>query len=74
MQNFFKKPNNYVLFLKFGVATGAGVPVSMVPRKRVARRHCHGDSTGDDDIDLDVMLVERLSALEDFMTQQGLDV
>ncbi|XP_026210783.1 uncharacterized protein wu:fi75a02 [Anabas testudineus] len=55
-------------------AQGAGVPVSMVPRKRVARRHCHGDSTGDDDIDLDVMLVERLSALEDFMTQQGLDV
>ncbi|KAM9333882.1 uncharacterized protein ABDE67_022204 [Symphorus nematophorus] len=49
-------------------------PVAMVPRKRAAaRRHCHG-SAGDDESDLDVMLVERLSALEDFLTRQGLDV
>ncbi|XP_041815421.1 histone H3.v1 isoform X2 [Chelmon rostratus] len=54
---------------------GAGLPVAPVPRKRtVARRHCHGNSTGDDESDLDVMLVERLSALEDFLTRQGLDV
>ncbi|XP_044029370.1 uncharacterized protein wu:fi75a02 [Siniperca chuatsi] len=54
---------------------GAGLPVATVPRKRVAaRRHCHGNSPGDDDSDLDVMLVERLSALEDFLTRQGLDV
>ncbi|KAG7218999.1 hypothetical protein INR49_005899 [Caranx melampygus] len=47
--------------------------VTTVPRKRAAaRRHCHGDS-GDVDADLDVMLVERLSALEDFLTRQGLD-
>nr|XP_033503092.1 uncharacterized protein wu:fi75a02 [Epinephelus lanceolatus] len=52
---------------------GAGLPVAMVPRKRAAaRRHCHG--AGDDESDLDVMLVERLSALEDFLTRQGLDV
>lgn len=45
----------------------------MVPRKRAAaRRHCH--SNGGEDMDLDVMLVERLSALEDFLTRQGLDV
>ncbi|KAM9307417.1 uncharacterized protein KZ484_000742 [Pholidichthys leucotaenia] len=51
---------------------GSGLPVATVPRKRtLARRHCHG--TGDDDVDLDVMLVERLSALEDFLTRQGLD-
>ncbi|XP_029371536.1 chromatin-remodeling ATPase INO80 isoform X2 [Echeneis naucrates] len=49
-----------------------GLPVPMVPRKRAAvRRHCRG---GDDDADLDVKLVERLSALEDFLTRQGLDV
>ncbi|XP_070781261.1 uncharacterized protein [Enoplosus armatus] len=54
---------------------GTGLPVAAVPRKRAAaRRHCHGNSTGDDDSDLDVMLVERLSALEDFLTRQGLDV
>lgn len=54
---------------------GAGLPVPMAPRKRaVARRHCHGGSRGEDDSDLDVMLVERLSALEDFLTRQGLDV
>lgn len=53
---------------------GAGLPVAMVPRKRAAaRRHYHGDA-GDDEADLDVMLVERLSALEDFLTRQGLDV
>ncbi|XP_030581613.1 uncharacterized protein LOC115777766 isoform X2 [Archocentrus centrarchus] len=52
---------------------GAGLPVTTVPRKRsAARRHCH--SNGGDDADLDVMLVERLSALEDFLTRQGLDV
>ncbi|XP_069023653.1 uncharacterized protein [Embiotoca jacksoni] len=50
-----------------------GIPVAMLPRKRgAARRHCLG--SGDDDADLDVMLVERLSALEDFLTRQGLDV
>lgn len=48
-----------------------GIPVAMVPRKRAAaRRHYHRN---DDDGDLDVMLVERLSALEDFLTRQGLD-
>ncbi|KAF3701587.1 Protein PRR14L Proline rich 14-like protein [Channa argus] len=52
---------------------GAGLPVAVVPRKRTARRHCHGDGSCDDNVDLDVMLVERLSALEDFLTQQGLD-
>lgn len=52
---------------------GAGLPAAMVPRKRAAaRRHCH--SNGGEDTDLDVMLVERLSALEDFLTRQGLDV
>uniref|UniRef100_A0AAQ4P459 Tantalus-like domain-containing protein n=1 Tax=Gasterosteus aculeatus aculeatus TaxID=481459 RepID=A0AAQ4P459_GASAC len=54
---------------------GAGLPVAMVPRKRVAaRRLCHGNGPVDDDADLDVMLVERLSALEDFLTRQGLEV
>ncbi|XP_056258949.1 uncharacterized protein wu:fi75a02 isoform X3 [Seriola aureovittata] len=54
---------------------GGGLPVAMVPRKRAAaRRHCHVNGSGDDDADLDVMLVERLSALEDFLTRQGLDV
>ncbi|XP_069369816.1 uncharacterized protein [Paralichthys olivaceus] len=54
---------------------GAWFPGGTFPRKRAAaRRHCHGDGCGDDDMDLDVMLVERLSALEDFLTQQGLDV
>lgn len=52
---------------------GAGFPVTTVPRKRAAaRRHCHGSA--DDESDLDVMLVERLSALEDFLTRQGLEV
>ncbi|XP_005458407.1 uncharacterized protein wu:fi75a02 isoform X3 [Oreochromis niloticus] len=51
----------------------AGLPAAMVPRKRAAaRRHCH--SNGGEDMDLDVMLVERLSALEDFLTRQGLEV
>ncbi|XP_068190854.1 uncharacterized protein wu:fi75a02 isoform X2 [Antennarius striatus] len=54
---------------------GAGLPVAMVPRKRAAaRRHCHGSVPNGDESDLDVMLVERLSALEDFLTRQGLDV
>ncbi|XP_030292251.1 serine/arginine repetitive matrix protein 2 [Sparus aurata] len=53
---------------------GPGLPVAMVPRKRAAaRRHCHGGGH-DDESDLDVMLVERLSALEDFLLRQGLDV
>lgn len=52
---------------------GAGLPVATVPRKRAAaRRNCHG--TDDDESDLDVMLVERLSALEDFLTRQGLNM
>ncbi|RVE66217.1 hypothetical protein OJAV_G00124840 [Oryzias javanicus] len=52
---------------------GAGLLVPTVPRKRAAaRRHIHGLGL-DDDSDLDVMLVERLSALEDFLTRQGLD-
>ncbi len=56
------------------VVLGAGLPVATVPRKRAAaRRHCHGGGTGDDESDLDVMLVERLSALEDYLTRQGLD-
>uniref|UniRef100_A0A672J0U0 Tantalus-like domain-containing protein n=2 Tax=Salarias fasciatus TaxID=181472 RepID=A0A672J0U0_SALFA len=50
---------------------GPGPAVAMAPRKRAAaRRHVHGS---DDDGDLDVMLVERLSALEDFLSRQGLD-
>nr|XP_020492652.1 uncharacterized protein LOC109986365 [Labrus bergylta] len=54
---------------------GVGLPVAVMPRKRaVARRHCHGGGHADDESDLDVMLVERLSALEDFLTRQGLDV
>ncbi|XP_062269472.1 uncharacterized protein wu:fi75a02 [Platichthys flesus] len=54
---------------------GAWFPGGTFPRKRAAaRRHCHGEGCGEDDMDLDVMLVERLSALEDFLTQQGLDV
>ncbi|XP_017297315.1 cyclin-dependent kinase 13 [Kryptolebias marmoratus] len=52
---------------------GAGLPVAMVPRKRAAARR-HFRTNGLDDSDLDVMLVERLSALEDFLAQQGLDV
>lgn len=45
----------------------------MAPRKRAAaRRQCSGGV--EDDSDLDVMLVERLSALEDFLLRQGLDV
>lgn len=48
---------------------GAGLSVGLVNRKR-ARRHMHGC----DDEDLDVMLVERLSALEDFLSRQGLDL
>lgn len=51
---------------------GMGLPVATVPRKRAVRRRCHGNDSGDD-LDLDVMLVERLSALEDFMMRQGLD-
>ncbi|KAM6976139.1 protein PRR14L [Tautogolabrus adspersus] len=54
---------------------GVGLPVAVMPRKRAAaRRHCHGGGHADDESDLDVMLVERLSALEDFLTRQGLDV
>ncbi|TDH02509.1 hypothetical protein EPR50_G00173860 [Perca flavescens] len=50
----------------------AGLPVAMAPRKRVAaRRHGNGDG---EDADADVMLLQRLSALEDFLTQQGLDL
>lgn len=45
-----------------------------MPKKRVASRRCHGSSPVEDESDVDVMLVERLSALEDFLTQQGLDV
>uniref|UniRef100_H3D6T8 Tantalus-like domain-containing protein n=1 Tax=Tetraodon nigroviridis TaxID=99883 RepID=H3D6T8_TETNG len=45
-------------------------PASM-PKKRVASRRCHGNSPVEDESDVDVMLVERLSALEDFLTQQG---
>ncbi|XP_047229110.1 uncharacterized protein wu:fi75a02 isoform X2 [Girardinichthys multiradiatus] len=53
---------------------GVGLPVSLVPRKRAAvRRHIHGSGL-DDSGDLDVMLVERLSELEDFLTQHGLDM
>lgn len=48
--------------------TGLGL-VAMVPRKRAAaRRGCR-----DDDCDSDVMLLERLSALHDFLQRQGLD-
>lgn len=53
---------------------GAGLPLTAVPRKRAAARRCHVGRTLDDESDVDVMLVERLSALEDFMTQQGLEV
>ncbi|KAM3600164.1 uncharacterized protein V6R79_018765 [Siganus canaliculatus] len=50
-----------------------GLPVAPLPRKRAAARR-HGGVAGDDESDLDVMLVERLSALEDFLSRQGLDV
>ncbi|XP_008400805.1 uncharacterized protein LOC103460428 isoform X1 [Poecilia reticulata] len=53
---------------------GVGLPVSLAPRKRGAvRRHVQGGGL-DDGSDVDVMLVERLSELDDFLTQQGLDV
>ncbi|KAK5851461.1 hypothetical protein PBY51_023012 [Eleginops maclovinus] len=48
---------------------GTGLPVA---RKRTAARR-HG-SGADDDADSDVRLVQRLSALEDFLTRQGLEV
>uniref|UniRef100_A0A3B5K2S6 Proline-rich protein 14-like n=1 Tax=Takifugu rubripes TaxID=31033 RepID=A0A3B5K2S6_TAKRU len=54
--------------------SGIGLPVASTPRKRVASRRCHGSNPVEDESDVDVMLVERLSALEDFLTQQGLDV
>ncbi|KAK5900227.1 hypothetical protein CgunFtcFv8_025202 [Champsocephalus gunnari] len=51
---------------------GAGLPVALVPRKRLAaRRHSNG---GDEEAESDVKLVQRLSALEDFLTQQSLEV
>uniref|UniRef100_A0A1A8MTP7 Tantalus-like domain-containing protein n=1 Tax=Nothobranchius pienaari TaxID=704102 RepID=A0A1A8MTP7_9TELE len=51
---------------------GAGFPVFMTPRKRAAvRRHLH--TTGlDGGGDPDAMLVERLSSLENFLTERGL--
>ncbi|XP_049593725.1 uncharacterized protein wu:fi75a02 isoform X2 [Syngnathus scovelli] len=52
---------------------GVGLPVA-VPRKRVVRRQYRAGRSVDDQSDLDVMLVQRLSALEDFLTAQGLDV
>lgn len=51
-----------------------GLLVPAMPRKRAAARRCHGSRHIDDESDIDVMLVERLSALEDFLTQQGLEV
>ncbi|KAM9793306.1 uncharacterized protein wu:fi75a02 isoform X1 [Syngnathus typhle] len=54
-------------------AQGVGLPVA-VPRKRVVRRQYRAGRSVDDQSDLDVMLVQRLSALEDFLTAQGLDV
>nr|XP_057912800.1 uncharacterized protein wu:fi75a02 isoform X2 [Doryrhamphus excisus] len=52
-----------------------GFPVMATPRKRAtARRHYHVPGGADEASDLDVMLVERLSALEDFLTRQGSDV
>ena len=57
---------------KPGCVLGAGLPVALVPRKRLAaRRHGNG---GDEEAESDVKLVQRLSALEDFLTQQGLEV
>ncbi|XP_061603318.1 uncharacterized protein wu:fi75a02 isoform X2 [Phyllopteryx taeniolatus] len=54
---------------------GVGLPVAAVPRKRAVRRQQRAGVGGADErSDLDVMLVERLSALEDFLTRQGLDV
>ncbi|XP_037547745.1 proline-rich protein 14 [Nematolebias whitei] len=53
---------------------GAGLSVVLGPRKRAAARRHFRTNGLDDDSDLDIMLVERLSALEDFLTQQGLDV
>ncbi|XP_057675104.1 uncharacterized protein wu:fi75a02 [Corythoichthys intestinalis] len=52
-------------------ALGAGV-AAVVPRKRAARRQYRAGA--DDGSDLDVMLVERLSALESFLAAQGTDV
>ncbi|XP_053729997.1 uncharacterized protein wu:fi75a02 isoform X2 [Synchiropus splendidus] len=51
-------------------SSGAGLIVGSAPRKRAAaRRHV---CPADDAVDLDVMLVERLSALEDFLLRHGL--
>ncbi|XP_077441802.1 uncharacterized protein LOC144063810 [Vanacampus margaritifer] len=44
------------------------------PRKRAVRRQYRTGPGANNQSDLDVMLVERLSALEDFLTRQGLDV
>lgn len=52
---------------------GGGLLLTALPRKRATARRQVGRCV-DDASDVDVMLVERLSALEDFMTQQGLEV
>ncbi|XP_061782989.1 uncharacterized protein [Nerophis lumbriciformis] len=53
---------------------GAGLPAAFTPRKRTGARRQYGAVEGADESDVDVMLVERLSALEDFLTRQGLDM
>ncbi|XP_051906654.1 uncharacterized protein wu:fi75a02 isoform X2 [Hippocampus zosterae] len=53
---------------------GVGLPVAAAPRKRTVRRQYRTGPGDNEPSDLDVMLVERLSALEDFLTRQGLDV
>ncbi|XP_061732237.1 uncharacterized protein wu:fi75a02 [Nerophis ophidion] len=53
---------------------GAGLPAAFTPRKRTGARRQYGGVAGADESDVDVMLVERLSALEDFLTRQGLDM
>ncbi|XP_061656664.1 uncharacterized protein wu:fi75a02 isoform X2 [Syngnathoides biaculeatus] len=52
---------------------GAGLPVVAVPRKRAVRRQRRAGAGADERSDLDVKLVEKLSALEDFLTRQSLD-
>ncbi|XP_077479236.1 uncharacterized protein LOC144091077 [Stigmatopora argus] len=50
-----------------------GAGATAAPKKRAVRRQYRVGSDADDGSDLDVMLVERLSALENFLATQGSD-
>ncbi|XP_068613094.1 uncharacterized protein [Brachionichthys hirsutus] len=43
-------------------------------KRKASLRQCNGSVPRGDESDVDVMLVERLGALEDFLIQRGLDV